>query len=63
MTLAPMPFTPAMEHRLEDELIVGLLAIDSNHEAARLARKRLEVIKSVEDCARLARQARAMFFG
>lgn len=52
-----------MEHRLEDELIVGLLAIDSSHEAARLAQERLEVTKSVEDCARLARRARALFFG
>lgn len=63
MTYTPMPFTPAMEDALQDELIVGFLAIDTNHEAARLAHKRLEVTKSVEDCARLARQARALFFG
>lgn len=54
-------YTPLTNDQLADELIVGLLAIDSNHEAARLLQKRLEVTKSIEDCARLARRARAMF--
>lgn len=53
---------PLIEDQLADELIVGLLAIDSNHEAARLLQKRLKVTKSIEDCARLARRARAMVF-